>query len=60
MKMQALRNRYVREISLINFHTKKNTLQEREPHCPRSLGGFQRANTGKSKKVIENSPLLGF
>jgi len=25
-----------------------------------SMGGFQRAGTGKNKKVIENSPLLAF
>jgi len=24
------------------------------------MGGFQRAGTGKNKKVIENSPLLVF
>ena len=25
-----------------------------------TMGGFQRAGTGKNKKVIENSPLLAF
>jgi len=24
------------------------------------MGGFQRAGTGKNKKVIENSPLISF
>jgi hypothetical protein len=24
------------------------------------MGGFQRAGTGKNKKVLENSPLLAF